>query len=136
MTTDFGTRLRCIRLALDLSQSEFAAEIRKAGKELEDANQCSKDLVQKWEAGRHGSCRPNYKRALQRVTGLSFEQLCAPWAEPEAQAQLLPPSGGLANMADAVKAIDSVMAQLGEAKAWLTASAAATSTQSNPPDPT
>lgn len=75
-----GVRLRCIRQSQDLSQAEFALLIRKAGAELGEPNSCNKRLIQKWEAGDHASCRPNYRRALSRVTGMSYAQLCEPLA--------------------------------------------------------
>jgi DNA-binding transcriptional regulator YiaG len=67
--------LRAIRLGLRLSQSEFAAAVRRAGESLGEPNTCNKRLVQKWESGEHTDCRPNYKRALQVVTRTQFEQL-------------------------------------------------------------
>lgn len=67
--------LRAIRLGLYMSQSEFAAAVRRAGASLDEPNTCNKRLIQKWESGEHTSCRPNYKRALQAVTRTPFEQL-------------------------------------------------------------
>jgi hypothetical protein len=67
--------LRAIRLALHLSQSELAAAIRHAGEALGEPNTANKRLIQKWESGEHAVCRPNYRRALQSVTRLPFDQL-------------------------------------------------------------
>ena len=67
--------LKAIRLALRMSQSEFASAVRNAGNVLGEPNTCNKRLVQKWESGEHTDCRPNYKRALQAVTRTPYEQL-------------------------------------------------------------
>ena len=67
--------LKAVRLALRISQSEFAAAIRHAGEALGDSNTCNKRLIQKWESGEHVVCRPNYRRALQSVTRTPYEQL-------------------------------------------------------------
>ena len=58
-----------------LSQSEFAMAIRHAGASLGEPNDCTKRLVQKWESGAHSAIRPNYRRALQAVTRIPYEQL-------------------------------------------------------------
>ena len=58
-----------------MSQSEFAAAIRHAGDALGEPNTANKRLVQKWESGEHTVCRPNYRRALQSVTRMPYEQL-------------------------------------------------------------
>ncbi|HXR70920.1 hypothetical protein [Actinocrinis sp.] len=67
--------LKAIRLAMRMSQSEFASAVRHAGGVLGEPNTCNKRLVQKWESGEHTECRPNYKRALQAVTRTPYEQL-------------------------------------------------------------
>ena len=67
--------LRAVRLALQMSQNEFAAAIRHAGDALGEPNTANKRLVQKWESGEHADCRPNYRRALQSVTRMPFQQL-------------------------------------------------------------
>lgn len=77
--------LRAVRLALQMSQGEFAAAIRHAGDALGEPNQATKRLVQKWEAGEHAVCRPLYRRALQSVTRMPYDQLgfqSAPGAAP------------------------------------------------------
>lgn len=58
-----------------LSQTEFAAAVRSAGEALGAPNQCTKRLVQKWETGEHATCRTDYLRVLQAVTGLSVREL-------------------------------------------------------------
>jgi DNA-binding transcriptional regulator YiaG len=67
--------LRAIRLALQMSQSEFATSLRHAGEALGEPNNANKRLVQKWESGEHTVCRPKYRRALQSVTRTPYEQL-------------------------------------------------------------
>jgi hypothetical protein len=67
--------LRAVRLALQMSQNEFAAAIRHAGDALGEPNTANKRLIQKWESGEHSDCRPNYRRALQSVTRMPFQQL-------------------------------------------------------------
>jgi hypothetical protein len=62
-------------MAMRLSQSEFAMAIRHAGASLGEPNDCTKRLVQKWESGAHSAIRPNYRRALQAVTRIPYEQL-------------------------------------------------------------
>lgn len=70
-----NTRLRAARHALGLSQSQLAAAVREAGRMLGEPNGCSKRLVQKWESGTHLCCRVDYRRALERVTGLPYDAL-------------------------------------------------------------
>lgn len=70
-----NTTLRAIRLALHMSQSELAGAIRHAGEALGEPNTANKRLIQKWESGEHAGCRPNYRRALQSVTRMPFDQL-------------------------------------------------------------
>ena len=67
--------LKALRMEQRMSQSEFAAAVRRAGAALGEPNDCTKRLVQKWESGEHGDCRPHYQRALQLVTRMPFEQL-------------------------------------------------------------
>jgi hypothetical protein len=68
-------KLRAARMALRLSQSEFATAIRHAGAVLGEPNECTKRLIQKWEAGEHNAIRSNYRRALEAVTRIPYEQL-------------------------------------------------------------
>jgi hypothetical protein len=67
--------LRCARQSMRLSQAQFAEAIRAAGDAMGARNRCAKRLVQKWEGGEHGACRPDYLRVLQAVTGLSAREL-------------------------------------------------------------
>lgn len=68
-------KLKAIRLTLNMSQTEFATAVRHAGDALGEPNACSKRLVQKWESGEHIICRPNYRRALQKVAGTRYTEL-------------------------------------------------------------
>lgn len=69
-----GRRLRKIRSdRLKLSQSQFATEIREAGRVLDVPNRCTKRLVQKWEAGVHAMPSAGYQVALAYVLGESME---------------------------------------------------------------
>lgn len=68
-------KLRDIRTALNMSQSEFAAAVRKAGESLGEPNTCTKQLVQKWESGARISPQENYRRALQKVTSTPYAEL-------------------------------------------------------------
>lgn len=68
-------KIRAIRVALNMSQTEFATAIRAAGNESGDRNGCTKRLVQKWEAGEHAVCKPHYRRALQRVKQVPYSDL-------------------------------------------------------------
>lgn len=67
--------LRGVRHGLNLSQDEFAARLRGAGEELGEPNEATKRLVQRWESGESRSARPVYRRALERVTALSYQEL-------------------------------------------------------------
>lgn len=67
--------IKAARTQLLMSQSEFAAAVRRAGVTLGEPNACSKRLVQKWESGEHRDCRPYYQRALQLVTRKPFREL-------------------------------------------------------------
>lgn len=67
--------LRALRQSMRMSQSEFAQAVQRAGQVLGEPNTCTKRLVQKWESGEHTDCRPNYRRALERVTRTSYSRL-------------------------------------------------------------
>jgi DNA-binding transcriptional regulator YiaG len=68
--------LRAIRRGLLMSQGEFALAIRGAGERAGEPNDCSKRLVQRWEAGYvTGIPRGAYARALEAVTGQPIENL-------------------------------------------------------------
>lgn len=99
--------LRAIRQSLLMSQGEFALAIRAAGQRAGEPNDCSKRLVQRWEAGYvTGIPRGAYARALEAVTGQPIENLgfkgdnatrrqalgaagvaAAAWALPESKAK-------------------------------------------------
>ena len=82
--------LRRARQSMRMSQDEFAGALRSAGAAMGEPNRCTKRLVQKWESGEHGSCRPEYLRVLQTVTGLSSRELGF---------NLLPDDSGLVSVA-------------------------------------
>ena len=68
--------LRAVRQSLLMSQGEFALAIRAAGQRAGEPNDCTKRLVQRWEAGYvTGVPRGNYARALEAVTGQPIENL-------------------------------------------------------------
>src|SRR5882757_3923706 len=68
--------LRAVRKGLLMSQGEFALAIRAAGQRAGEPNDCSKRLVQRWEAGYvTGIPRGAYARALEAVTGQPIENL-------------------------------------------------------------
>lgn len=71
-----GQRLRRIRAGqLQLSQEQFASEIRAAGNVLGVPNRCTKRLVQKWESGEHKMPSAGYQLALAHVIGPGVETL-------------------------------------------------------------
>lgn len=67
--------LKAVRRALNLSQDEFAAKLRDAGRQLGEPNEANKRLVQRWETGVSASARPVYRRALEVVTGRPYASL-------------------------------------------------------------
>jgi hypothetical protein len=68
--------LRAVRQSLLMSQGEFALAVRAAGQRAGEPNDCSKRLVQRWEAGYvTGIPRGTYARALEAVTGQPIENL-------------------------------------------------------------
>lgn len=80
MTVSADRRIRnetlvTVRLAMNMSQTEFARAIRDAGDKLGDRNACTKRLVQKWESGEHTVCRPHYRRALESATRMHYSEL-------------------------------------------------------------
>jgi hypothetical protein len=59
-----------------MSQGEFALAVKAAGQQAGEPNDCSKRLVQRWEAGYvTGIPRGAYARALEAVTGQPIENL-------------------------------------------------------------
>jgi transcriptional regulator with XRE-family HTH domain len=87
--------LRRARQAMRLSQTEFAAAVRSAGRALGTPNQCTKRLVQKWETGEHATCRADYLRILQAVTGLSVRELGFRLTAPDPRADPAGPAPAL-----------------------------------------
>jgi transcriptional regulator with XRE-family HTH domain len=70
--------LIAVRKALNMSQDQFATALREAGSELGVRNGANKRLVQRWEAGETEAPRPNYRAALEKVTGRPFSTLGFP----------------------------------------------------------
>lgn len=64
-----------LRRSLNLSQDEFAAKLREAGRRLGEPNDASKRLVQRWESGATRCARPVYRRALEAVTSREYGTL-------------------------------------------------------------
>ncbi|MFJ3234182.1 helix-turn-helix domain-containing protein [Streptomyces sp. NPDC086787] len=77
MTTPNST-LRAARMALLMSQDEFARAIREAGERAGTPNDASKRLVQRWESGQIAAPRPVYARALEAVTRMPIGSLGFP----------------------------------------------------------
>ena len=75
MTTQPNTALRAVRAALHMSQDELARAVRAAGDHAGEPNDCSKRLVQRWEAGKVTTPRGVYIRALEAATGQPIENL-------------------------------------------------------------
>lgn len=83
--TPFNQNIKWLRHRDNRSQEELAAYIRKLGRELGEPNDCTKRLVQKWESGEHESIRPNYRRILELIYGITYRRLCEPWGDPESE---------------------------------------------------
>ncbi|MEU6404999.1 hypothetical protein [Streptomyces sp. NPDC046985] len=68
--------LRQVRVGeFQMSRMEFAAEVRRAGKEMGEPVGCRARLVAAWEDGEVGCPRGVYRRILTRMTGRSMAQL-------------------------------------------------------------
>lgn len=67
-----------------LSQDGFAKAVQEAGDRIGAPNQCSKRLVQRWEAGQVAHPHPDHARALEAVTGLPAASLGFAWPVPDA----------------------------------------------------
>jgi transcriptional regulator with XRE-family HTH domain len=76
-----GVRLRRVRRTLGLSQQGFADTIRAIGLDLDEPNNCTKRLVQKWEREAHRMPNARYRRAIEAATGAPFLPLCESIAE-------------------------------------------------------
>jgi DNA-binding transcriptional regulator YiaG len=70
-----NTALRAIRQSMRMSQDELARAVRQAGHRAGEPNDCTKRLVQRWEAGVVTTPRGPYARALEAVTGQPLENL-------------------------------------------------------------
>jgi hypothetical protein len=71
-----NTVLRQVREdEFQMSRMEFAAAVRKAGKEMGEPVGCGTRLVAAWEDGEVGCPRGVYRRILTRMTGRSMAQL-------------------------------------------------------------
>jgi transcriptional regulator with XRE-family HTH domain len=70
-----NTALRAVRSSMRMSQDEMARAVRQAGDRAGEPNDCTKRLVQRWEAGLVSSPRAIYARALELVTGQPIENL-------------------------------------------------------------
>jgi len=79
-----NTTLKAVRMGLRLSQDGFAKAIQEAGERIGARNQCSKRLVQRWEAGEVSHPHPEHARALEAVTGLPAASLGFAWPVPDA----------------------------------------------------
>jgi transcriptional regulator with XRE-family HTH domain len=75
MTVQPNVALRAARSALLMSQDELARAVRAAGHQAGEPNDCTKRLVQRWEAGEVVTPRGNYARALEAVTGMPITNL-------------------------------------------------------------
>ncbi len=76
-------RLRQTRHERGLSQRELAEALFNAGLDLGEPNEASNRLIQLWEGGKVRRPHTKYRRALQRVLGIPFDQLCTqPPASP------------------------------------------------------
>jgi transcriptional regulator with XRE-family HTH domain len=67
--------LRTIRMAMRLSQDEFARALRDAGTRSGDVTYANKRLVQRWESGEIRTPQPAYARALEAVTRRPIDSL-------------------------------------------------------------
>jgi hypothetical protein len=73
--TEPNTAFRAVRQGLRMSQDELARAVRQAGDRAGEPNDCTKRLVQRWEAGLVSAPRAIYARALESVTGQPVENL-------------------------------------------------------------
>lgn len=70
-----NTALKAVRMSMRMSQDELARAVRAAGDQVGEPNDCTKRLVQRWEAGQVKAPRGVYVRALEVVTGQPIENL-------------------------------------------------------------
>lgn len=73
--TEPNTTLRAVRIAMLLSQDDFAEALRNAGVRAGIKVEATKRLVQRWEAGTIAVPSPRYARALEAITGMPIDAL-------------------------------------------------------------
>jgi transcriptional regulator with XRE-family HTH domain len=73
--TEPNTAFRAVRQGMRMSQDEMARAVRQAGDRAGEPNDCTKRLIQRWEAGLTSTPRGTYIRALEAVTGQPAENL-------------------------------------------------------------
>jgi hypothetical protein len=73
--TEPNTAFRAVRQGMRMSQDELARAVRHAGDRAGEPNDCTKRLIQRWEAGLTSTPRGTYVRALEAVTGQPAENL-------------------------------------------------------------
>lgn len=102
-------KIKALRLALRMSQNEFATAVRQAGDALGEPNKCTKQFVQGWESGGRRVCPPNYRRALQRVTRTPYIELGFADA-----AKVTQPSASIIDLLGSTSALSDGVLLLGE----------------------
>jgi transcriptional regulator with XRE-family HTH domain len=75
LMTEPNTRLRAVRLALRMSQADFAQAIREAGRKSGEPNGCTASQIRRWESGATMTPHPRYLRALEIATGQPADNL-------------------------------------------------------------
>lgn len=73
--TQPNTTLRAVRIAMLLSQDDFAKALRNAGARAGVPIEASKRLIQRWESGAIAVPSPRYARALEAITGMPIDAL-------------------------------------------------------------
>ncbi|MCZ4510459.1 helix-turn-helix transcriptional regulator [Streptomyces sp. ActVer] len=73
--TQPNTTLRAVRIAMLLSQDDFAEALRNAGVRAGFRVDASKRLIQRWESGAIAVPSPRYARALEAITGMPIDAL-------------------------------------------------------------
>ena len=70
-----NTTLRAAKSGLPMSQDDLARAIRDAGRRTGEPDNCTRRVVQRWEAGLVTTPRGTYTRALEYVMGQPAENL-------------------------------------------------------------
>jgi transcriptional regulator with XRE-family HTH domain len=70
-----NTRLRAVRMAMRMSQSELAHAIRQAGERAGEPNGCTASQIRRWESGATSAPQGRSLRALEMATGQPAENL-------------------------------------------------------------